>query len=123
MVADSSTADTPTTSETRPPQITRERRSRPIWSVPRRCSRVPPSIQAGGTMRCLMSTERGSWGEDDGGEDGAQYQRRGRRPRADAPLEAPQPSPRGARGVRSGRGLEPAVVTVALGPTAIRHPP
>ena len=94
MVADSSTAVTPTRSETRPPQITRERRSRPIWSVPSRCSGVPPSIHAGGAMRCLMSTVRGSWGEITGARSALSTMRRKIDRAAHTPLEAAEAPPR-----------------------------
>src|SRR5262249_15662191 len=45
------TAVKPTTMETRAPKISRDRMSRPRWSVPSRCSAVPPLCQAGGRKR------------------------------------------------------------------------
>src|SRR5690606_19262122 len=44
------------------PHLARESRSRPIWSVPRMLSQLPPSIQTGGRMRASMLTALGSCG-------------------------------------------------------------
>src|ERR671922_2442779 len=53
---------TPTARETRPPQITRERRSRPSASVPKRCR------EAGGSSvaPAPAATACGSWGASQG---------------------------------------------------------
>src|SRR5712692_3481971 len=56
------TAMKPTTSETRGPKMRRERTSRPRWSVPSRCSPVPPSCQAGGWKRSPSVPTSGLWG-------------------------------------------------------------
>src|SRR4029453_12226490 len=45
------TAVKPTIIDTRAPKISRDSTSRPMWSVPSRCSVLPPAIHAGGRKR------------------------------------------------------------------------
>src|SRR6266480_4346647 len=56
------TAVKPTIMETRAPKMSRERTSRPRWSVPRRCSALPPACHAGGRKRSPSVPTSGLWG-------------------------------------------------------------
>src|SRR5919197_751208 len=56
------TAVKPTTIETRAPKISRESTSRPTWSVPSRCSLLPPCCHAGGRKRSPSNPTCGSCG-------------------------------------------------------------
>src|SRR2546425_498043 len=56
------TAVKPTMIETRAPNMSRERTSRPRWSVPRRWSAVPPACHAGGRNRSPSTPTSGLWG-------------------------------------------------------------
>src|SRR5262249_26942829 len=56
------TAVKPTTIDTRAPKMRRDSTSRPRWSVPRRCSALPPVCQAGGWKRAASEPISGSKG-------------------------------------------------------------
>src|SRR5438445_13405418 len=56
------TAVKPTTMETRAPKMSRERTSRPRWSVPRRCSALPPACHTGGWKRSPSEPISGLYG-------------------------------------------------------------
>ncbi len=74
-------------------------------------------------MRCLMSTERGSWGEMTGARTALNTTTR--KTAAPPTPHLRRPSRRHAAPAESGPAgaWSSAGVTVALGPTAIRHPP
>ena len=56
------TAVKPTTIETRAPKISRDSTSRPSWSVPSRCSVLPPACQNGGWKRAVRLPTSGLCG-------------------------------------------------------------
>ena len=69
MTPAKSTAVKPTTIETRAPKMSRDSTSRPRWSVPSRCSPLPPACQAGGRKRAPRRADLGIVGREHVGED------------------------------------------------------
>src|SRR5439155_13546926 len=62
MIPEIASALKPTISEMRAPWITRERRSRPSWSVPSKWAESPRDIQPGGSSRSVISCSLGGYG-------------------------------------------------------------